>query len=658
MSFPAYPSYKDSGVEWLGEVPDHWSLPKIKHVATFAGGSTPSRDNPSFWNGNIPWVSPKDMKSETISGSEERITEDGLSQMAGGLIEPGAVLLVVRSGILRHTVPVAITSAPVALNQDMKALRFNLGQCEARFFFRWVQGLNDSLILAWMKQGATVESLEQQFLAETILPLPPKGEQVAIAAFLDREIAKIDALIEEQRRLIALLKEKRQAVISHAVTKGLDPHLPMRDSGIEWLGEVPAHWTVAPLKRVATVLAGYAFSANAFSRNNENWRLLRGVNLSVSGIRWNDDTVYWERSEDDGLSAWELRVGDVVLGMDRPWIGDGLRVAEITDDDLPCMLLQRVAAVRADCPSAQRFILHCLRHEAFFHHCAPEMTGVSVPHISGGQIEEFRMPVPPADEMSAISAHIESRSSEFAELISAAQSAIKLLSERRSALISAAVTGKIDVRGSATVLPFPVNRALARGLVATEIIERSAGQPTFGRVKFQKIAFLAEGHVGISELAGSYTREAAGPLDRSLIDEMESGASSFAGIVVDQQGGTGTTVSYRLGDQRGTHRQELADWLGADRTAKLDKLIADFAPLTTKQAEAVATLYGVWNDALSEGDSPTDDEIIAGFLNDWHPEKREKFRASELPEWLGWMRRHGIVPTGSGPNTTTGRLFV
>lgn len=270
----------------------------------------------------------------------------------------------------------------------------------------------------------------------------------------------------------------------------------------------------------------------------------------------------------------------------------------------------------------------------------------------------MRMPVPPPAEQSAINQHLTEVVGALEALIETAQSAMALLNERRAALVDAAVTGKIDVRRSAKVLPFPIDRARARGLVATEIIERSAHQATFGRVKFQKIAFLAEAHVGISELAGSYTREAAGPLDRALIGEMESGARSIAGIEHEQPGGAGTTVSYRLGEQRGTHRQELAQWLGEDRTAKLDKLIGDFAALSTKEAEAVATLYGVWNDALSEGSSLSDEEIISGFLNDWHPEKRAKFRASELPEWLDWMRRHGIVPTGSSPKTMTGRLFV
>ena len=278
--------------------------------------------------------------------------------------------------------------------------------------------------------------------------------------------------------------------------------------------------------------------------------------------------------------------------------------------------------------------------------------------LSLSDVSALPVLVPPAAEQDEILARLENELGKLIALEAEVDGAIVLLSERRAALISAAVTGKIDVRGSAKVLLLPVDRARARGLVATEIMERCANQPTFGRVKFQKIAFLAEAHVGISELAGSYMREAAGPLDRALIDEMERGARSIAGIEHEQPGGSGTTVSYRLGEQRGAHRQELADWLGANRTAKLNTLISDCERLTTKQAEAVATLYCVWNDALSAGASPTDDEIISGFLNDWHPEKRNKFRASDLPEWLGWMRCHGIVPTGSGPNTSTGRLFV
>jgi type I restriction enzyme S subunit len=222
MSFKAYSSYRESRNGWLGEVPSHWTELKVKGFAKFTGGGTPDREKPEYWNGNIPWVSPKDMKQEIVTSSEEQITSDGLASSATSEIEPGAVLLVVRSGILRHTIPVAINDVSVSLNQDMKALRLDPSLCEPRFLFRWVQGLNDQLLLAWSKQGATVESIEHQYLAETQVPLPSLPEQAAIVAFLDRETAKIDALVEEQQRLIELLKEKRQALISAAVTGKID----------------------------------------------------------------------------------------------------------------------------------------------------------------------------------------------------------------------------------------------------------------------------------------------------------------------------------------------------------------------------------------------------------------------------------------------------
>ena len=145
MSFPRYPNYKLSGTEWLGEVPEHWDLPKLKHFTTFSGGGTPSRENMEFWNGEIPWVSPKDMKSERIVSAEEFITEEGLGGSASNLLPAGHLLMVVRSGILKHTIPVAINDVPVALNQDMKAFWFDPKICRSDFFFRWVQGMNDQL---------------------------------------------------------------------------------------------------------------------------------------------------------------------------------------------------------------------------------------------------------------------------------------------------------------------------------------------------------------------------------------------------------------------------------------------------------------------------------------------------------------------------------
>jgi type I restriction enzyme, S subunit len=222
---------KPSGIEWLGDVPEHWELPKLKGVASFCGGGTPSRENLAFWNGPIPWVSPKDMKVERIVGAEESITETGLLNSSSKLLPSGRVLMVVRSGILQHTIPVAINEVPVALNQDMKAIEFDVLRVQSGFFMRWVQGLNDLLILAWAKQGATVESIEQSYLENTVVPIPPMLEQTQILRYLESELAKIDTLISEAKRATDLLQERRIALISAAVTGQID----VRGATVEWV---------------------------------------------------------------------------------------------------------------------------------------------------------------------------------------------------------------------------------------------------------------------------------------------------------------------------------------------------------------------------------------------------------------------------------------
>ncbi len=215
-------SLKDSGVEWLGVVPEHWTLGKLKYICEFAGGGTPSRENIEFWNGDIPWVSPKDMKVDFLETAEEKITQHGLMNSSTNLIEAGQVLMVVRSGILKHTIPVAINIIPVSMNQDMKALKFNDSVCRGEFFVRWVQGLNDLLLLEWAKQGATVESIEHDYLKETVIPLPPLEEQLQITEYLKKLISEYEGLVKSSEGSINLLQERRSALISAAVTGQID----------------------------------------------------------------------------------------------------------------------------------------------------------------------------------------------------------------------------------------------------------------------------------------------------------------------------------------------------------------------------------------------------------------------------------------------------
>ena len=212
---------KDSGIEWLGQIPEHWEATKLKYRAIFYGGGTPSKNNPDYWKGDIPWVSPKDMKSSRIGNSQDKITTLAVVESSTKLIRAGAVLMVVRSGILQRTIPVGINDIAVTLNQDMKAIIFGKPLL-ADFFQLLVSGLESQLLLEWRKQGATVESIEHEYLANSTLCIPPYEEMGAIIEYLKEETTKIDRLIAKAEQAIELMKERRTALISAAVTGKID----------------------------------------------------------------------------------------------------------------------------------------------------------------------------------------------------------------------------------------------------------------------------------------------------------------------------------------------------------------------------------------------------------------------------------------------------
>lgn len=213
---------KDSGVEWLGQVPEHWQIAPLKYLCSFTGGGTPSKDNLSFWtDGNIPWVSPKDMKTSRIYKTQDYITETALIESSTQLIKQGALLIVVRSGILQRNIPIAINEVPVTLNQDMKALRFN-NKINVNYVENLIIGHVPELLLEWSKEGATVESIEHEYLANTSFPVPPLDEQIQINLELEKFSNIYQTLETKAVTAIELLQERKTALISAAVTGKID----------------------------------------------------------------------------------------------------------------------------------------------------------------------------------------------------------------------------------------------------------------------------------------------------------------------------------------------------------------------------------------------------------------------------------------------------
>ena len=217
-----YSAYKDSGMEWLGKVPEHWEMRRLKYTVSFTGGGTPSKANTSFWSGSIPWVSPKDMTRSRLDDTTDHISRDAVAASAASIVAPGAVLLVVRSGILSRTIPVAINTVPMALNQDMKALRPRNGIIESEYLHGLIEGNQAFLLREWTKHGATVESIEHRLLADSLIPIPPLSEQTAIAKFLTHTNHRISQHRAAVKREIDLLHEYRTRLIADVVTGKLD----------------------------------------------------------------------------------------------------------------------------------------------------------------------------------------------------------------------------------------------------------------------------------------------------------------------------------------------------------------------------------------------------------------------------------------------------
>lgn len=213
---------KDSGVEWLGQVPEHWQLVPLKYLCTFSGGGTPTKDNLSYWtDGNIPWVSPKDMKTFWISETQDYITEKAVKESSTNIVEQTSLLMVVRSGILQRTIPIAINTVPVTMNQDMKALKFGK-RVLVEYIANLIHGNTAQLLLEWSKEGATVESIEHEYLANSVMPVPPLTEQKEIIQFISEKMNVYELLTEKAELQIKFLQERRTALISSAVTGKID----------------------------------------------------------------------------------------------------------------------------------------------------------------------------------------------------------------------------------------------------------------------------------------------------------------------------------------------------------------------------------------------------------------------------------------------------
>jgi len=442
MSFPRYPKYKDSGVEWLGEVPEHWGVKPLKTVASHNDDVLPEDTPPDY---EINYVDISGVEAGAGITTRETMPFSAAPSRARRKVQHGDVIVSTVRTYLRAIARIVEPESNLVVSTGFAAIRPREALC-AGFAGYMLSGNHFIEQVIARSTGVSYPAINASELVGIPALLPPPKEQAAIATFLDRETAKIDALIAEQQRLIELLQEKRQAVISHVVTKGLNPDAPMKDSGIEWLGEVPEHWQVIPLKRLADIQTGVAKGKDNSGKATISVPYLRVANVQDGYLDLNEVTTIDIPA--DELPRYSLRAGDVLMneGGDFDKLGRGC----IWEGQLdPCITQNHVFAVRPRCVSAQWLNAITGSGYAQFYFMSRSKQSTNLASISSTNLMELPVILPPNEEQSGVLSFMATQTSLFTSLTAKVTQAIALLQERRSALISAAVTGQIDVRGLA-----------------------------------------------------------------------------------------------------------------------------------------------------------------------------------------------------------------
>ncbi len=443
MSLPRYEEYKDSGISWLGSLPSHWQVQRLKYACTVFPSNVDKHsrdDEPTVRLCNYTDVYYNEQITSTISFMEATASEDQIAKLT---LKTGDTIITKDSETADDIAIAAYVpkNLPgIVCGYHLSIIRPHTGTAGA-FIKRLFDSLYAKARFAVAANGLTRVGLSQYALDNIELPFPTLDEQTAIATFLDRETAKIDVLIAEQEKLIALLAEKRQATISHAVTKGLNPNVAMKDSGVAWLGEVPAHWEVVGLTKYIESVVDYR--GRTPTKVDAGIFLVTAKNIRDGAIDYEASQEYIAKNEyEDVMRRGQPALGDVLFTTEAP-LG---QVALIDREDIA--LAQRVIKFRANSKYLlNQYLKSWIMGSACQFNLELLATGSTALGIKGSKIGQVRICLPPLEEQTQIVSYIDLEVSRIACLKIEADKAINLLKERRSALITAVVTGQIDVRG-------------------------------------------------------------------------------------------------------------------------------------------------------------------------------------------------------------------
>lgn len=439
-----YDSYKDSEIEWIGDIPSHWESWKISHAFNRIGsGTTPESGNPIYHeNGTINWLNTGDLNDGVLDSCSKKITTKALDDYSSLKLFPtGSLVMAMYGATIGKT---AILNFETTTNQAC-CVFCDSSIIDLKFLQYWFIGNKEQIIN--LAIGGGQPNISQNILKDIRVWCPDYSEQGSLTNFLDQKTTQIDHLITKKEQFIQLLEEERIAVINQAVTKGLDQTVPMKDSGIEWLGEIPEHWEKTRLKRlIDEIFLGLTAKVDYVENPEDGVAFIRAGNL-FGGKLDLSDMKYISRKQHESLTKFrQVQRGDVLVTK-----SGSIGVCAILDVDGEFSLYESVFAIR---PTREfllnEYLLLLLNSHLMKQQYTADMVGMGVHHLNMGDMKNTIIPIPSIEEQESILNEIKVRIDEIELTLVKIREELELLKEYKTALISEVVTGKVDVSTSST----------------------------------------------------------------------------------------------------------------------------------------------------------------------------------------------------------------
>jgi len=433
-----YPTYKDSGIEWIGEIPEHWGNYKISRSFKLIGsGTTPKADNEKFYNnGDINWILTGDLKDNIINESTKKITQEALDKHSTLKIYPKNTLLIAMYGATIGKV--GILNIEACTNQACCALSqsdfFNI-----KFLYYWfVTNRNQIINLSY---GGGQPNISQEIIKSLKISGPSLKEQNNIVSYLDDRVSQIDETIAKKEKLIELLEEERKAIINEAVTKGLNSNVKLKPSGIEWLGDIPEHWEIQKLKYVVSQRLQYGANEPAEDEDPDQPRYIRITDFGDDGSL-KDDTfrsLTYEKAKE-----FMLNEGDVLFARSGATVGKTFHFKDYIGE--ACFAGYLIKASPDQNILTSDWLYNYTKSSYYERWRNSVFIQATIQNIGADKYNFLPVTIAPIKEQKDIVLFLEKQNSRIDNTITKIQKEIELLKEYRQALIFEAVTGKIDVR--------------------------------------------------------------------------------------------------------------------------------------------------------------------------------------------------------------------